>query len=282
MVDVILRADQAERTDLRSLSAVKLTTVSGSKVALDQVATPSWGLEDPVMWRRQGTPYIVVETDVAPGVQAEAASDEFAPSVDELRRQLPAGYAIDEEGVVAESDKGNSSIFAVLPVTFFAMLILLMIQLKRFSRMLLALLMAPFGLPGIVLAMLPAGIPMGFVSLLGIIALAGMIIRNAVILITEVDHNFNAGMERDEAIMLAAEHRSRPIVLTACAAILGMIPIAHQVFWGPMAYAIIGGLIVGTIVTLTVLPAAISLTMQFESALKKYTQRRDIQEISGQ
>lgn len=282
MVDVVLRADQAERTDLRSLSSLKLTTASGSKVALDQVATLRWELEDPVMWRRQGTPYIVVETDVAPGIQAETASDEFAPAVDEIRRQLPAGYAIDEEGAVAESDKGNSSIFAVLPVTLFAMLVLLMIQLKHFSHMILALLMAPFGLPGIVLAMLPAGIPMGFVSLLGIIALAGMIIRNAVILITEVDHNFNAGMERDEAIMLAAEHRSRPIVLTACAAILGMIPIAYQVFWGPMAYAIIGGLIVGTIVTLTVLPAAISLTMQFESALKKYTQRRDIQEISGQ
>ncbi|PYG49225.1 AcrB/AcrD/AcrF family protein [Pantoea sp. AG1095] len=156
--------------------------------------------------------------------------------------------------------------FAVLPVTLFVMLILLMVQLQRVSRMLLALAMAPFGLPGIVLAMLPSGTPMGFVALLGMIALAGMIIRNAVILIMEADSNLRAGMSRNDAVSLAAEHRARPILLTACAAILGMIPISHQVFWGPMAYAIIGGLLVGTLMTLTVLPAALSLVMQRESA----------------
>lgn len=170
--------------------------------------------------------------------------------------------------LIAESDKGNSSVFAVLPVTLIIMLILLMVQLQRLSRMLIALVMAPFGLIGIVLAMLPTGTPMGFVALLGIIALAGMIIRNAVIPIAEVDSNVRQGLERDEAIKAAAKHRARPILLTACAAILGMIPIAEQVFWGPMAYAIIGGLLVATFVTLTVLPAALSLVMQFE-------QRRD-------
>jgi multidrug efflux pump subunit AcrB len=137
------------------------------------------------------------------------------------------------------------------------MLLLLMLQLRRYSRMLLALFMAPFGLPGIVMAMLPGDTPMGFVALLGAIALAGMIIRNAVILISEVDNNLAQGMESDAAIIAAAEHRARPIFLTACAAILGMIPISHQVFWGPMAYAIIGGLIVATLVTLTVLPASL-------------------------
>lgn len=271
LVDVVLRADQNEREDLSNLSAIKLSNASGEKISLGQVATIRWGLEDPVIWRRQGIPYIVVETDVAPGIHAETGSAWLSSAVGKLRAQLPAGYAIDEDGSVAESEKGNSSVFAVLPVTLFIMLILLMVQLQRFSRLVLALMMAPFGLPGIVLAMLPAGIPMGFVSLLGIIALAGMIIRNAVILITEADANLEAGHERDLAVMQAAEHRSRPIVLTACAAILGMIPIAHQVFWGPMAYAIIGGLIVGTFVTLTVLPAAISLTMQLEASFKMKT-----------
>ena len=163
--------------------------------------------------------------------------------------------------MVAESDKGNGSVFALLPITLCVMLVLLMIQLQRFSSMLLALCMAPFGLPGIVLAMLPAGTPLGFVALLGIIALAGIIIRNAVIMISEVDANARAGLPPDEAIRQAAEHRVRPILLTACAAILGMIPISHQVFWGPMAFAIIGGLVTGTLVTLTVLPASLSLLM---------------------
>ncbi len=132
--------------------------------------------------------------------------------MDKLRASLPAGYSIEEGGAVAESDKGNSSVFTVLPVTLVIMLLLLMLQLRRYSRMLLALLMAPFGLPGIVLAMLPTGTPMGFVALLGVIALAGMIMRNAVILISEVDNNLAQGMPPDAAIAAAAEHRARPIV----------------------------------------------------------------------
>ena len=154
--------------------------------------------------------------------------------------------------------------YAVLPVTLMVMLLLLMIQLQRFSSMLLALLMAPFGLPGIVVAMLPFGIPMGFVALLGIIALAGMIIRNAVILISEVDVGMKNGFTADEAIKVAALHRSRPIMLTASAAILGMLPIARDVFWGPMAFAIIGGLLSATLATLTLLPAAISLIFHWK------------------
>ncbi|WFL69934.1 efflux RND transporter permease subunit [Pantoea sp. X85] len=266
LVDVLLRANDADRLDLTSLAALKLTTVSGAKIAIGQVAALQWGLQDPVMWRRQGFPYVVVQTDVAAGMQAETTSAQLSADVQQLRAGLAPGYTLDEEGTVAESDKGNGSVFAVLPVTLFVMLILLMVQLQRVSRMLLALAMAPFGLPGIVLAMLPSGTPMGFVALLGMIALAGMIIRNAVILIMEADSNLRAGMSRNDAVSQAAEHRARPILLTACAAILGMIPISHQVFWGPMAYAIIGGLLVGTLMTLTVLPAALSLVMQRESA----------------
>lgn len=261
LVGVVLRGNDRERLDFGTLSTLMLPTAKGTKIPLSEVATLAWGVDDPVIWRRQRLPFITVQTDLAPGVRAESVSAGLRPTVDKLRAQLPAGYRIEEGGTAAESDKGNRSVYAVLPVTLIVMLTLLMLQLQRFSRMLLALLMAPFGLPGIVLAMLPTGTPMGFVALLGVIALAGMIIRNAVILISEVDSNLAQGMVANEAIVAATEHRARPIMLTACAAILGMIPISHQVFWGPMAYAIIGGLIVATLVTLTVLPAAFSLLL---------------------
>ncbi|MEN4788517.1 efflux RND transporter permease subunit [Pantoea agglomerans] len=262
LIDVVLRSNDPERQDTDTLAGLMITNASGQKITLRQVATLNWGVDDPVIWRRQRLAYITVQTDIAPGQRAEQVSQQLAPAVAALRASLPAGYGIEEGGVAAESDKGNGSVFALLPVTICVMLVLLMIQLQRFSGMLLALSMAPFGLPGIVSAMLPAGTPLGFVALLGIIALAGIIIRNAVIMISEVDANSRAGLTAGEAIRQAAHHRARPILLTACAAILGMIPIAHQVFWGPMALAIIGGLISGTLVTLTVLPAALSLLMQ--------------------
>jgi len=263
----VLQGNAGERHDLDSLSGLLLTSSTGVKIPLAQVATPLWGLEDPVIWRRQRLPFITVQTDLAYGLRAEQVSAGLKPLVERFRSGLPAGYTISEDGAVAESDKGNSSVFAILPVTLLCMLMLLMLQLRRVSRMLLALLMAPFGLPGIVLAMLPTGTPMGFVSLLGIIALAGMIIRNAVILITEADNNRLSGMHYNAAIRAATAHRARPILLTASAAILGMIPISRQIFWGPMALAIIGGLLVATLVTLTVLPAAMSLVMQMEDRI---------------
>lgn len=262
LIDVVLRSNDAERQDTDTLAGLMITNASGKKIPLRQVATLNWGVDDPVIWRRQRLAAITVQTDIAPGLRAEQVSQQLAPALASLRATLPTGYRIEEGGVVAESDKGNGSVFALLPITLCAMLLLLMIQLQRFSGMLLALSMAPFGLPGIVLAMLPAGTPLGFVALLGIIALAGIIIRNAVIMISEVDANRRAGLPVSDAIREAAHHRARPIVLTACAAILGMIPIAHQVFWGPMALAIIGGLISATLVTLTVLPAALSLLLQ--------------------
>lgn len=269
LIDVVLRGSDAERENMNTLQSLTLTTPAGKKVPLARIASPVWGVEDPVIWRRQRLPFITVQTDLAPGVHAQALSQALRPDIDALRATLPAGYRIDEGGASTESDKGNRSVYAVLPVTLFAMLFLLMVQLKRFSRMLLALMMAPFGLPGIVAAMLPTGTPMGFVALLGVIALAGMIIRNAIILIGEVDNHSRQGLARDDAIVAAALHRARPILLTACAAILGMIPIAHQVFWGPMAYAIIGGLVFATLVTLTLLPAALSLIMQRENSAQR-------------
>ena len=269
LIDVVLRANDRERLDMATLSSLRVTTANGDKIPLSQVATPVWGIDDPIVWRRQRLPFITVQLDLAPGRGAEAISQQLSPLLSHLSASLPPGYSIEEGGAVAESDKGNSSVYSVLPVTLFVMLVLLMVQLKRISRMLLALLMAPFGLIGIVLAMLPTGTPMGFVALLGVIALSGMIIRNAVILISEVDNNTVAGMDREAAIIAAARHRSRPILLTACAAILGMIPIAEQVFWGPMAFAIIGGLIIATLITLTVLPASLSVVMQWEDKWPK-------------
>ncbi|MFM0961193.1 efflux RND transporter permease subunit [Yersinia enterocolitica] len=265
MIDIVLRGDNGERQDTAVLSGLMITTADGKKIPLSQVATSDWEIGDPLIYRYNRLPFITVQTDLAPGMSASAVSAQLAPSVQRLRTTLPAGYDIREDGAVAESDKGNSSVFAVLPVTLTFMLVLLMIQLRQISRMLLALLMAPFGLIGVVLFMLPTSTPMGFVALLGVIALAGMIIRNAVILISEVDNNVQSGMARDDAIIAAAKHRSRPIFLTACAAILGMLPISRQVFWGPMALAIIGGLFFATIITLTVLPAAMSLVLQAEN-----------------
>lgn len=265
MVGVVVRARDEERQNLDTVASLQLRAANGQQVPLGQIASIGYGVDEPIIWRRQRLPFITVQTDLAPGVRAQTLSTALAPQVAAYQAALPMEYHIEEGGSVAESNKGNNSVYQVLPVTLLVMLILLMVQLQRFSRMMLALLMAPFGLIGVVAAMLPTGTPMGFVALLGVIALAGMIIRNAVILISEVDTNTAAGMSASEAIIHAARHRSRPILLTALAAILGMIPISHQVFWGPMAYAIIGGLIVATLLTLTVLPAAISLVMQWET-----------------
>ncbi|ATO31857.1 efflux RND transporter permease subunit [Dickeya dianthicola] len=268
MVGVVVRARDEERQNLDTVASLQLRAANGQRVPLGQIASVGYGVDEPIIWRRQRLPFITVQTDLAPGVRAQTLSTTLAPQVAAYQAALPAGYHIEEGGSAAESNKGNNSVYQVLPVTLLVMLILLMVQLQRFSRMMLALLMAPFGLIGVVAAMLPTGTPMGFVALLGVIALAGMIIRNAVILISEVDTNTAAGMTTNEAIIHAARHRSRPILLTALAAILGMIPIATQVFWGPMAYAIIGGLIVATLLTLTVLPAAVSLVMQWETRVK--------------
>ncbi len=265
-VNVLLRASENTRRDIATVADLQLTAGDGRVVPLKQIATIGYTLAEPIQWRRQRQPFITVQTDIVPGVNASGVSKDLTPVIDELRKNLPPGYHITEGGSVVEAVKGNSSVFSVLPVTFLVMLILLMVQLRSFSRMMLALLIAPFGLIGVVAAMLPTGTPMGFVAILGVIALSGMIIRNAVILIEEVETNRGLGDDNTEAIVKAALHRSRPIILTACAAILGMIPIAHQVFWGPMAYAIIGGLLVATVFTLTVLPAAISAVLQWEKS----------------
>jgi multidrug efflux pump subunit AcrB len=269
LIDVVVRAQIGERTDLATLANLQIRTAQGHSIPLTQIAKLSYGVEDPIVWRRQRLPLVTVQGDVREGLEAATVVQALAPTVAQFAADLPKGYKVETGGAVEEAAKGSASLFAVLPVTALVMCVLLMVQLRSFSRMFLALAMAPFGLIGVVLAMLPSGTPMGFVAQLGVIALVGMIVRNAIILIEEVDINVGAGQSPQDAITHAAMHRARPIVLTACAAILGMIPIAPQIFWGPMAFAVIGGLAVATIVTLSVLPCAISLLLQWESRRPK-------------
>ncbi|AZD02384.1 efflux RND transporter permease subunit [Pseudomonas chlororaphis] len=269
LIDVVIRAQIGERTNLATLANLQLRTAQGHTIPLTQIAKLSFGVEDPIVWRRQRLSLLTVQGDVRDGLEASTVVQALAPTVARFRAELPKGYKVETGGAVEEAAKGSQSLLAVLPLTALVMCVLLMVQLRSFSRMFLALAMAPFGLIGVVLAMLPTGTPMGFVAQLGVIALVGMIVRNAIILIEEVDINMNRGESPSDAIMHASIHRARPILLTACAAILGMIPIAPQIFWGPMAYAVIGGLAVATIVTLTVLPCGISLLLQWESRRRK-------------
>lgn len=262
LVDVVVKGTEIDRTSVSSIGNLELRTGDGKYVPLRQIATIAYGMEDPIIWRQQGKPMIIVQADVPKGAFAPTVAEQVNKELDSVRAGLPTGYSITAGGITEESEKGNSSIFAVVPVMLFVIAVLLMIQLQSFSRMALALLMAPFGLIGVVGAMLPTHTPMGFVAQLGVIALSGMIIRNAVILIQEIDQNIARGQSTRHAITGAAIHRSRPIVLTACAAILGMIPIAFEIFWGPMAFAIIGGLAVATVLTLTLLPTAMFLLLE--------------------
>jgi len=270
--DVMLQESEADRNDLSHLEGTLMTTRTGAKVPLSQVASFTWGLKDPMIQRRNREASITVQGDVAHGRNVESVIDDLTPSIMRFKQQLPADYSLQVSGASEESDKGNDSLLSILPVTVIIMLGVMMVQLQSYSRVILAALMAPFGFIGVVVALLPMGTPLGFVALLGVIALSGMIIRNAIILIAEVDENLKAGLSSIDAIRNAALHRARPIMLTACAAVFGMIPIARQVFWGPMALAIIGGLVAATFFTLTLLPALLSYLLEYERAkqLKKH------------
>ena len=265
LIDVVLRANATERNDLQTLANLQIMTPRGQAVPLSQIADLSFAVEDPVIWRRQRQPIITVQADVDPSVQPATVVQQLSEPLAKLSRFLPLGYGIAQGGVVEEASKGNESIFAVMPAMLLVMVTLLMVQLRSFWRVGIAVAMAPFGLIGVVAAMLPTGTPLGFVAQLGVIALAGMIIRNAVILIEETDLLHAAGRNVEQAVIEAAKHRARPIILTACAAILGMVPIAPQVFWGPMAFAIIGGLTAATVLTLTLLPAILHLLLSWEA-----------------
>ncbi|HTA15961.1 MAG TPA: efflux RND transporter permease subunit [Solirubrobacteraceae bacterium] len=255
LVDVLVRASAEERNSLAAIRSLQVPLPNGRTVPLSQIGTVDYGQEYPIVWRRDRLPTVTVQADVAPGAQAATVAGALAPQVAALNANLPNGYHVEVGGSVEESQKAQTSVAAVLPLMLVLTLTVLMIQLQSFNRLFLVLSVAPLGLLGVVAALLLANKPLGFVALLGVLALTGMIARNSVILIDQIEKEKANGLHPWNAVIEATAHRFRPILLTAAAAILGMIPIAPTIFWGPMAYAIMGGLAVATLLTLVFLPA---------------------------
>jgi len=255
LVDVVGRAEADQRRTVETLRNLQVQLEDGRSVPLSQFATFEYTIEPPIVWRRDLLPTITVQADVVEGVQAKTVNAALAKPMADFAASLPPGYSIAVGGTFESSAKAQASIAAVFPVTLLLMMTILMLQIQSFQRLFLVVSVAPFGLIGVVAALLPTNTPMGFVAILGIIALVGMIIRNSVILIDQIETNVATGQDRWNAVIDAANHRLRPILLTAAAAILGMLPIAREVFWGPMAFAVIGGLAVATALTLVFLPA---------------------------
>ena len=255
LVDVVARAEDVQRTSLESIRSLQIPLRNGSSVTLRQIAKFEYTQEYPLVWRRDRIPTLTVQADVEKGLLPATAVQAVQPSIDKIAAKLPVGYKITTGGSVEESAKAKASVIAVVPAMTVVVLTILIFQLKSFQRVLLVLSVAPLGIIGVVAALLMAQAPLGFVAILGVLALVGMIARNSVILIDQIEKEIAAGQHPWDAVVIAAMHRTRPILLTASAATLGMIPIAPTVFWGPMAYAIIGGLAVATVLTLIFLPA---------------------------
>ena len=253
--DVLVRASAEQRMSLSTIRTLQVPLPNGKTVPLSQIASVEYGQEFPIVWRRDRLPTVTVQADLAPGTQAATVVQELAPQIAAVNASLPSGYHVSVGGSVEESDKAQTSVAAVLPMMLVIMVTVLMVQLQRFSSMFLVLSVAPMGVIGVVAALLLADKPLGFVAILGVLALMGMIARNSVILIDQIEHEKAKGLHPWNAVIDATTHRVRPILLTASAAILGMIPIAPTVFWGPMAYAIMGGLAIATALTLVFLPA---------------------------
>jgi multidrug efflux pump subunit AcrB len=258
-VTVVARAVKSERLDLGHVGDLVVTSRNGLAVPLQQVARIKYAHEEPILWRRNRDMAITVRGDVVDGAQAPDVSNAIWPRLQEIRDRLPSGYRIDMGGAIEESAKGNASIFVLFPVMIIAMLGLLMIQLQSFSRVVLVFLTAPLGIVGASLGLNVASQPFGFVALLGLIARAGMIMRNTVILVDQIETDVRHGLPRREAIVEATVRRARPVVLTALAAILAMIPLSRSAFWAPMAITIMGGLFVATFLTLLYLPGLYAL-----------------------
>ena len=256
---VVARAVADERLDLDRLPSLTIASRDGTPVPLGQVAKLSFDFEEPILWRRDRDLVLTARADIVDGVQAPDVSAAILPQLKPIIAALPPGYRIETGGSVEESAKANAALAAVFPVMAVVMLAILMIQLQSFSRLALVFVTAPLGIIGATLALLVSGQPFGFVALLGLIALAGMIMRNTVILGDQIDSDIAAGHDRHSAIIDATVRRARPVVLTAAAAILGMVPLASSIFWGPMAITIMGGLLVATVLTLLVVPALYAL-----------------------
>ena len=255
LVDVVARAESGERSSMEALQNLQIATPSGASVPLRELATLEYSLDEGYVWRRGRLPTITVQAQPVPGVEAASVNQRIAGTLDTLRKSMPAGTFLEVGGTVEKSEQSNAALIAQVPLMIGLMLTVLMVQLGSFRQLALVISVAPLGLIGVVAALLTTGKPMGFIAILGTVALAGMIIRNSVILVHQIEHDRAEGMDPWDAVIYATQHRFRPIMLTAAAAILGMIPIMHDVFWGPMAYAIVGGLAVATVLTLVFLPA---------------------------
>jgi multidrug efflux pump len=254
-IDVVARAHADERTLAGAVADLNLHTPSGKFVPVAQVARIELALEEARTWRRNRLPTVTVRADVLEGVQAPDVTEELLPRMAELRRRLPAGYYLDAGGSWHESRINEGAIQAVFPAMLLVVVTLLMLQLQSFSKTAMVVLTAPLGMIGVVIALLAFRAPMGFVAQLGIIALFGMIMRNSVILVDQIRQDIEAGHDPWSAIRESAVRRFRPIMLTAAAAVLAMVPLTRSELWGPMAMAIMGGLIVATLLTLLFVPA---------------------------
>ncbi|MCT9452457.1 efflux RND transporter permease subunit [Acinetobacter baumannii] len=255
LIEIRLRGDKAERVEVASLASLAVPTANGTTVPLAQIAKIEYKFEDGLIWHRNRLPTITVRADIRTNLQPATVVGELAESMDKLRTELPSGYLIEVGGTVEESARGQSSVNAGMPLFLAVVMTLLMIQLKSLSRATIVFLTAPLGLIGVVLFLLLFNKPFGFVAMLGTIALSGMIMRNSLILIDQIEQDRQAGHPTWEAIIDATVRRFRPIILTALAAVLAMIPLSRSIFFGPMAVAIMGGLIVATLLTLFFLPA---------------------------
>jgi multidrug efflux pump len=255
LIDIVIRQPVDERATVTALSSASIPTGSGRAVPLSQLATPRFVWEPGVVWREGREWAITVQSDVVDGIQGPTVSSQIDPLLEELRSKLPPGYQIKLAGAIADSGKAQASIAANVPLVIFIVFTLLMLQLHSFSRSVLVFLTGPLGVAGAAMALLILQRPFGFVAQLGVIALFGMIIRNSVILVDQIEQDISAGISVWDAIVGSAVRRFRPIILTAATAVLAMIPLSRSVFWGPMAVAIMGGLIVATVLTLLFLPA---------------------------
>ncbi len=254
LVDVVARARQEDRIALENLQTLQVPLRNGRTVPLSQFATFETEQEQPLVWRRDRIPTLTVQADVAEGALAEGIVSELTPGIAELNAQMPTGYRIELGGVAEESADSRASVIAVVPLMIFLMLTLLMLQLQSFPSLAMVSLVMPLGLIGVVAALFLVQKPLGFVAVLGVLALLGMIAKNAVILISQIEDERSRGAPVRQAAVDAAMSRFRPLMLTTLSTVLGLAPIAPTVFWGPMAFAVMGGLLVATVLTLVFLP----------------------------
>ncbi|WP_296072815.1 efflux RND transporter permease subunit [uncultured Agrobacterium sp.] len=255
LVNVVARAQLAERGSIETLQNLQLPATNGKAVPLSAIANFRYELEQPTIWRRDRIPTVTVKAAIIGPTQPATIVEQLKPKLEAFEKTLPVGYKLEIGGSVESSADSQAPIVAVVPLMLFAMATILMVQLQSFSRLFLVFAVAPTALIGVVVALLVSNAPMGFVAILGVLALIGILIRNSVILVVQIEHLRSEGVSAWHAVIEATEHRMRPIMLTAAAATLALIPISREIFWGPMAYAMMGGIVVGTALTLLFLPA---------------------------